>query len=479
MLPGENQRAITPPQEWRIAIGTKVEGQVQPDKLDYISLRHLSRQGKNSSYVVDPEMQKRMCEAAGVAEKPTVIPVSLIGNAYKGEDGKPKLPESILFSELAHYSGGRRNCFCGDFDEEGLGTALRRHYREKTGKGDKVYNVFEREEELVCNPATCPLATGEANEKYPGTPMCKPHVIASITLPWAPSVGSSAKFKTTGWASYYAMRNSLITIALQTDGWLHELPLWFVHDWAKNADGHMIPVCFFKYMGTTAQLKAAKIALLAEWTGQEQQVKQLEAGVVEAVVETIEDEDDQEATQGEFYSKQAREPISAADEAAQTGASEPAMPTPGGEEDAAEEVGAVEGEFEPEDPVDTDFEQDSEGPSPTNTDAPTSEPAPQPPADEPPPAPEPTEAIPPFFAEAPESYFEIAKKLATMGEQDVTGRFLAERSEKLCGKKRQALPTVATFQSPDAQEAFTAAFVEFVEQWWQAEGYAKHGEAPS
>lgn len=305
MLPGEQDRAVSPPQKVRLAIGStylhEKSGKMLPRKDDYFSVRKLSRQEKGATYLIDQELQAAMCAAAGVTEKPTAVPVTVIGNASMGKDGKtPTLPESILFAEMARYSGNRRECACREFNAEGKGTAHQRKYetKQKKGEGKGTYKVLVSEQDIPCDPKTCPFATGAQNE---GVPLCKPHVIANLLLPWASSVGTVAKFKTTGWANYYGMRNSLLAIALQTNGWLHDIPLFFVLEWARSSDGQLIPEVRFEFRGNVDELRLQTIPKLQAWQSSEGQLKALQAGVIESTLTLVEDVDDQEATQVEFF----------------------------------------------------------------------------------------------------------------------------------------------------------------------------------
>jgi len=347
-LPGENDRAYSPPQRWRLAIGETYVNKNEmtlPRKMDYFTTRRLSYQtGQSPTYIVDTEMQAMLCKAAGVMEKPTAVPVTVIGNPSLDAEGKPVIPESILFSEMARYGGRKRLCWCKEFDADGRGTATCRTYTErKTRDGKRTYQVLTTEEAIICDPATCPWATGTHSiDKYEGSRLCKPHVIATISFPWAPSVGSAAKFRTTGWKSYHAMRASLIAIALQTKGWLHEVPLTMVLDWTIAGNGEVVPEVRFEYRGTAAELRSASIEVKQLWTGQEQELKQLEAGIVADTEAFIVDPVDEAATQDEFWPE------------GQAAGNATRLVTPPAEEQDAEAPlpeGVAEGEFEPETPT--------------------------------------------------------------------------------------------------------------------------------
>ena len=313
-LPGENDRPPVPPMKYRLSIGemaTTSSGKTAPRKMDYFQIRRLTRQGDKPTYVVDQPLQKALCAAVGVTEKPTIVPVTLVGN-IEMVNGKPVIPESILFAEMARYWGGRRECCCKYWDPEtGVGTAKKRNYAKETRSGREV-TVFTGEEEIACDPATCPYATGRHNiSKYSGIALCKPHVIASVCLPFAPSVGSAAKVKTTGWASYFGMRDSLLTIGLQTGGWLHDIPLFLVLDWGRSADGQAIPVLRFEYQGNVDALRDTMIPLLARWRGQDSVIKQLQASQVASTMDLIEDQDDQRVTNEEFFPETAHDAVDA------------------------------------------------------------------------------------------------------------------------------------------------------------------------
>jgi hypothetical protein len=304
-LPGENT-TISPPQKFRLAIGETYEknGRMLPRKQDYITVRRLSVQsGQKPTYITDGPAQKMACTAAGVTEKPIALPISVIGNP-ETKDGMPTLPESILWSRMARYSGGKCCCSCQDFDGTGKGVATERIFEEKKSAGEyaKTYYVLAQTRERECDPQACPYATGDHDQvKYKGTPLCKPQVVLSVGLPWYPVVGTVAKFKTTGWHSYRALRDSLLAIALQTGGWLHDLPnLWMVLDWELAGNGQLVPSVRIEYRGHVEQLREATTVTQGRWLKQETQLKQLQAGIVEVLVEEEESNAEQVAHQVEF-----------------------------------------------------------------------------------------------------------------------------------------------------------------------------------
>lgn len=433
MLPRENERAIAPPQKVRLAIGSSVwnpkAGRMIPQKDDHFTVRRLSKQEKGATYIVDQELQAAMCEAAGVTEKPTAIPVTVIGNASMGLDGKtPTLPESILFSEMARYSGSRRECVCRQFGADGKGLAHRRYYETKQKKsGTGTYKLLAREEDIACDPDTCPFATGVQNE---GVPTCKPHVIANVLLPWAASVGTAAKFKTTGWTNYYGMRDSLFVIAMQTNGWLHDIPLMFVFDWARNTDGQLIPAVRFEFRGDVEELRAKAIPRLKEWQQSEGQLKALQAGIIESTLEIIEDPDEQEATQAEFYPEAA---------APQKHGTASRIVVPEVAREAPE--GVVEGQWEPTPAPD----------EPTKPEPPTGQ-------DGPPP-----EETPPsgMFPVAPRAPLDIVNRFKDLGEVEA-GRAILETARGHVGKGAP-------------QDALFREYLRLAESWWEREGAMAHG----
>lgn len=305
-LPGETG-VIVPPQRFRLAIGETYikDGRALPRKLDYWSVRRLSVQrGEKPTYLVDEQAQKLMCEAAGVREKPIVLPVTVIGNPAL-VDGKPTLPDSILWARMARYSGGKCCCTCKEFDADGKGIATERLFAEKqsgTGQYAKTYYVLARTQERECDPQACGYATGDHEvQKYKGTPLCKPQVVLSVGLPWYPVVGTVAKFKSTGWHSYRALRDSLLAISMQTNGWLHDLPdLWLVLDWELSGNGQLVPSVRVEYRGQVAALREAATGVQGRWLKQQDTLKQLQAGIVETVVEEEEKPEEQAAHQAEF-----------------------------------------------------------------------------------------------------------------------------------------------------------------------------------
>jgi len=348
-LPNEHERPPTPPQMFRLSIGevaATASGKTAPRKMDYFTIRSLVRQNNVPVYVVDAPLQKRMCEAAKVTEKPSAIPVTLLGNVGFDEDNRPVIPDSILFAEMARYWGGRRECCCKAWGEDGRGEATLRRYAKKTS-GNRTYTVKTGDEQIVCDPETCPYATGKHSvQKYEGIALCKPHVIASVCLPFAPAVGGAAKFKTTGWACYYSMRDSLLTIANETQGWLHGLPLTMVLAWARSADGHSVPAVRFEYQGTALQLRGATLPLLKQWTGQEESIKLLQAGSSDATVRLLDNPDDAAATAVEFYGA---DPVAVVEPEAVADAEEVPTDTIEGEcEDLSDQSAGTNEEITPE-----------------------------------------------------------------------------------------------------------------------------------
>jgi len=215
---------------------------------------------------------------------------------------------------MARYSGGKCCCTCGDFDTEGKGIATERLFTEKTsgtGQYQKTYYVLAGKKERECDPEACPWATGDHDiVKYKGTALCKPQVVLSAGLPWFPVVGTVAKFKTTGWHSYRALRDSLLTIAMQSVDvftnedpipWLHDLPnLWLVLDWELAGNGQLVPSVRVEYRGQVGQLRAKVIDVQGKWLKQGEVIKQLQSGIVQAVEEDEEKPEEQESHQAEF-----------------------------------------------------------------------------------------------------------------------------------------------------------------------------------
>lgn len=426
-LPSDNTRAVSPPQRWRLSIGETVamgDGRTRPQKLDYFTIRRLTYQrGQAPMYVVDPEMQALLEQAAGCTgrEKPKRIPVQVIGNASM-RDGKPYLPESILFSELAWYGGGRTLCSCGEWDEDGIGQAIRPVYKTR-GAGDKVSHYRDGEQTVVCDPRTCPYRLGTHDlPKAKGTPVCKPHVILSVVLPWWPSVGGTAKLKTTGWNSYYGMRDSLLQIASNTGGWLHGLPLWLVFEW-KTSGGNMVPYLQFEVEGTQLALRDTVLDVQRLWVGQENELRQLQAGVVEDTRLLLSSREEQVATNREFYPETA-------------------------EVDAAPKARRVV--------------------VPSVVSATTEEPEPQQ-----------DEQETPLFDEAPADLSAIRDKFDGLDERGRFVKLLRFGTNQVLGRPLNELPAPSAYENPDQEQELLRVMHGLAEEWWDRHGGREaHEEEP-
>lgn len=321
MLPSDRD-PIRPPMAYKLSIGetrTK-DGKTFPAKQDYFTIRRFSAQsGQSATYIVDDTLQKLLCDAVGVQEKPRVVPVSVIGNPFLRPDGRPDLPPSILWSRMAYYWGGRCVCSCGDFDDEGRGKATRKEWEAVTkGEGDKARTVHrvKSEQELVCDPKVCPWATGmHTMQRYFGTALCKPQIMASFVLPFAPMVGSVAVLKTTGWHTYRALRNGLLTIAESTQGWLHRLPLQLVYGYGRASDGKLVPELRIEYPGAEEKLLSAAADVKQRYLSATGDIKRLEAGVVETIVADLGNPEAEVAWQSEFMPEGAGADVTEAVEA--------------------------------------------------------------------------------------------------------------------------------------------------------------------
>lgn len=356
MLPHQYDRPLTPPQRLRISIGeTKTStrtGNDYPSKVDHFRLLRMEftpGQGQKPKYTLDENLQKLAAkdtldllpatdpDRAGSAQgKPRALRVRVIGNPFMVDipqaDGTtkrlPDLPPEIMYSSLSHYQGGRRICHCDHFGPEGTGEALRRNFvrKRKAKAGDdndekNWYWVEEAGERIVCDPTTCPLATGAHEVKgYEGVKLCKPQVILTCTIPWMPSVGAAAKLKTTSWYSHGTLRNSLLHIALQTGGWLHDIDLWLVLDWLRAGDNNLVPAMRFEYKGNVHALlpegngparpvlESGGVDLLrakaqetrAKWLGDEIRLQQLRSGVLSENLRLLKDVDEQRLDNAEF-----------------------------------------------------------------------------------------------------------------------------------------------------------------------------------
>jgi hypothetical protein len=205
---------------------------------------------------------------------------------------------------MAYYWGGRCVCSCADFDAEGRGKAVFKEWEAVTkGEGDKARTVnrVKSERERVCDPKECPWATGlHTMQKYFGVPLCKPQIMVSFVLPFAPMVGSVAVLKTTGWHTHRALRNGLLTIAETTQGWLHRLPLQLVYGHGRASDGKLVPELRIEYPGAEEKLLASAAAVKQRYLGQTQDIKRLEAGIVETIADDLGNPEAQVAWQSEF-----------------------------------------------------------------------------------------------------------------------------------------------------------------------------------
>ncbi len=335
MLPGEHERGVRPPQAYRIAIGhmeKNREGKTYPAGDDFFSIRRLSMQAKERpTYVVDQALQEALCAQVGIKDgKPTVCPVSVLGNPipqdYVDSDGNQRkrmvLPPSILWARMARYWGGRCLCYCEEFDAEQTGKATQRvwkeHSKTRGEKTTKWYTLAE-EKRVDCDPKNCPWATGmHGQSPYEGTPLCKPQIIASFTLPFAPVTGSVAQFRSTGWHSYFALRDSLLLIAAENGGWLHQLPFRLIFGYAAASSGRTVPAIRVEFAGEPRILRATTEKVQSEYLGQERQLvsaqhdlKQLQAGIVEGIIEDLQDPAQEEAFQAEFQPEGDRQPLPA------------------------------------------------------------------------------------------------------------------------------------------------------------------------
>lgn len=301
MLPSDLD-PIRPPMAYKLSIGEVREknGKTFPSKQDYFTIRRLSAQaGQSASYIIDQDMQARLCKAVGVADKPRVVPVSVIGNPSV-VDGRPELPPSILWSRMAYYWGAKCVCACGEFGPDGTGTAIRKQW-EDVAHGEKKATKLKQETTVACDPKACPLATGlHTVERYYGTPLCKPQIAASFVLPFAPTIGTVAVLKTTGWKTYAALRSSLITIAESTNGWLHRVPLNLVYGYGRASDGKLVPALHIEFAGDEDALLAEVRRVKGRYLGQMEEIKRLEAGVVLALEAQSADPVEEAAFQAEF-----------------------------------------------------------------------------------------------------------------------------------------------------------------------------------
>lgn len=240
-LPGEDVRPVKPPTGVRIAIGEtyfneKVKKEL-PRKIDHFRACHMQMTGKH--YVVNEQWQDIISKLAGVTDrKPTRIPIRLVGNPTVDPDtGRMEIPREVLFARTAFYWGNRCRCSCEDAGS-GHGKATWHNFEEKkaTGQNDgeqigKDMVVFGGEvvKHVNCCPATCKYFLGTHGlQGYEGKPICVPQVIFGFSIPELCGVGELAIFKTRSWRSHEAIKGSLLWIAAQTGGWLHELPYTYL-----------------------------------------------------------------------------------------------------------------------------------------------------------------------------------------------------------------------------------------------------------
>lgn len=299
----------------RIAVGYRRDGSA-PRKLDHFILTRYSPQVKG--YVVDAEAMRALAEYYGADPdglKPRRVPIQVFGNLISVPDPvtggtRLEVPDSIMTTRMAYYWG--RKCICASqgfalksqerCESEGLayppdpdtlaawiGAARWREFDDKRLVAEKL---------RVCNPHRCEFATGEANQKSPGTPLCKPQTILTCQLPFLPSVGAAAKFVTTSWATTRAIRSSLIAIGAQAGGWLAMLPLeMVVAPRQVSAAGFVAPVVHVEFSGDVARLRQSAVEVKQLLAGLEDQLARIQP---RASLQALDAGEDAEAFVREF-----------------------------------------------------------------------------------------------------------------------------------------------------------------------------------
>jgi hypothetical protein len=253
------------------------------------------------------------------------------------------------------------------------GIAERRGYRQvATGKQDKqskaiFRSVVEHVRQVVCDPATCPFASGDLPNLpdgwaqrvkgkasiVQGRPMCKPHVALAfeLDLPGVGSVGADSKFTSTSWRTARTLYASLARIATRTGGWLAGVPLNLVlaEEMGETPEGTMlIPFVYLETRWPSAALEAYTAQKAAELSGHQEQLKRLAAASV-AVLEAEATPDAEAAHNLEFSPDTADLPLPAAEEVAE-GEFTPAEKGP--EDDGEVQWGFRQDEEPAEEPAD-------------------------------------------------------------------------------------------------------------------------------
>ena len=347
-LPG--QRSVRLVEGVRIAVGQRKSKDGPPEKLDHMRLCRWNSQLK--TFTLDEEAVAALAKVLPEGQdpkKPTRIPIHVYGNLTMVEDPAtgemvPEVPDCILWARMAYYWGKRCLCASDKFtlktekrakadgldwplDPDALssyiGRARRRKYEDRRLVGETIGG---------CNPMTCPFATGEANQKHPGTPLCKPQVKFNCALPWMPALGTFAKVVTTSWQTYASLRGTLLQIGMQNRGWLLQLPLVLVSQVRTvNADGFTGTILHVEFPGSPQELRETTLEVQGALVGLDQQLLALNPADLKA----LDDGEDAAAFSAEFAPDTDREDLDAA----------PAFELENYAEAMGEELGWSEAEF--------------------------------------------------------------------------------------------------------------------------------------
>jgi hypothetical protein len=250
----------TPAKVWKIRGGERyitASGKTAPRKLWHWEIcEHWQREEKTGWLPVHKETQQALVRAVG-SDKPEKVPCYVLSND----------PHDIVSPWRSAYWGPRQWCACHEFrhklaveceadgipwrdswprspeeaDAAGIewppksggneayviGTAKR---NDLLGPGKKFPKLLCPSGELICNPATCPINTGEHGiGQYGGKALCRPHAIVRVKLDFDPVAGEPAYVSTTGWNSIKTLITTLQECWMEAGQWLPNVPLYIVY----------------------------------------------------------------------------------------------------------------------------------------------------------------------------------------------------------------------------------------------------------
>lgn len=297
----------TPPRTLKLSIGRKGD-RGYPEKLGYIQIQRPAKDATKGRYVCDEELQKALVALCG-DQQPKWVPIFVWDNDVS----------RFLVMRRSFYQGGKCLCSCGEFRAktesecraDGLawpppgafhelpeaylvGMATWKQYRKQ---GEALVMVGSRLK--VCNPSTCPFATGRMaeledddwrqrmTEKHDGQKLCKPQIILSCQLDLPDvRIGTFAKFVSTGWRTAQYLAASLEVVRTMTGGNLMGIPLrlCYAEEVGDTPMGRQkIPYLYVESNVPLRQLPDETNRVLQLLAGNRQMVKQLQAHTVEVI----------------------------------------------------------------------------------------------------------------------------------------------------------------------------------------------------